>query len=197
MTRERSAPKWLILGLGNPGEEYEETRHNIGFAVVDTLAHRHHIALTGRLPALLWGRGRLGATEVLLAKPRTYMNLSGLAAVEALKQWSLAPEQLLVILDDVALPLGTVRVRKRGSDGGHKGLRSILTALKTQDVPRVRVGIGQPRRGEIVDFVLSRFTQAEWPVALEGIERAANAVEVIVTEGLEVAMNRFNTRGPS
>ncbi len=188
-------PAWLILGLGNPGEEYEGTRHNVGYAVVDTLVRRHRIALTSRLPTLLYGRGILCGSDVLLAKPRTYMNEAGLAAAEALRHWLLAPEKLLVVLDDVALPLGRVRVRKRGSDGGHKGLRSILAAVGSQNVPRVRVGIGQPSgKGEIVDFVLSPFTKREWTVMAEAIETAADAVETIVKEGVEVAMNRFNPR---
>lgn len=194
MKAVQGMPRWFVLGLGNPGEEYEGTRHNVGFLVVDVLARRHRIPLTRRLSTLVYGKGQIAGTEVVLGKPRTYMNLSGAAACEGLRQWGLAPEQLVVVLDDVALPLGTIRVRKRGSDGGHKGLRSILAAVESQDVPRVRVGIGQPKRGDIVDFVLSRFGNTEWPVAMQAVERAADAVETLVEEGVEMAMSRFNTR---
>ncbi|GIW43424.1 MAG: peptidyl-tRNA hydrolase [Candidatus Binatia bacterium] len=190
-----AAPDWLALGLGNPGEEYEGTRHNIGFEVIDLLAERYGVKLTQRLPSLVYGRALVAGTETILGKPRTFMNLSGAAAREAARQWRLSPQQFIVILDDVALPLGRIRVRKRGSDGGHKGLRSVIEALGSQEIPRVRVGIGQPRGDGMVDYVLGRFSRSEWPLVAEAIERAADAVETIIRDGVEVAMNRFNPRG--
>ncbi len=195
-TSANERPEWLVLGLGNPGEEYAGTRHNVGFEVVDLLAERHGIEIDRRLPSLLYGSGTIEGVAVILGKPRTFMNLSGAAAKEALRHFHLLPERLLVVLDDLALPLGVVRVRKKGSDGGHKGLRSVIAATGTTEVPRVRVGIGQPRRGDAVDYVLSPFTRSEWPAVAEGLERAADAVEVVVTQGLEAAMNRFNAMPP-
>ncbi|MCX8072965.1 MAG: aminoacyl-tRNA hydrolase [Candidatus Binatia bacterium] len=189
--------QWLVLGLGNPGEEYVGTRHNVGFEVVDALCRRHGIVLRQRLPSLLYGQGRIVGQEVILGKPRTFMNRSGVAAREGLKRWMLRPEQLLVVLDDVALPLGKIRVRKQGSDGGHKGLRSVLASVGSELVPRIRVGIGQPKHGDIVEFVLSPFSRAERPVIDEAIERAADAVETVLSQGVEVAMNRFNARSAS
>lgn len=197
MTADSHRPDWVVLGLGNPGEEYAGTRHNVGVEVVDALAQRHAIALARRLPNVLYGTGAIAGHTTVLAKPRTYMNLAGLAAKEAVRQWHISPSRLLVVIDDVALPVGTIRIRKRGSDGGHKGLRSVLTALGTVDVPRLRIGIGHPGRRDVVDYVLSPFSAQEWPTVQAAIERAAEATEAIIGEGIDRAMNRFNTSARS
>lgn len=190
-------PEWIVLGLGNPGAEYAHTRHNIGFDVIDILASRHRIRLNLHRDHARYGLGRIADVPVLLAKPMTYMNRSGEAARALLQRYPLEPARLLVIVDDVALPPGKIRVRPSGSDGGHNGLESIIQCLGTQAFPRVRVGIGSPPPGQMVEYVLSRFSPQEQPIIEEALQRAADAVEVAIAEGVQAAMNRFNAQNPS
>jgi PTH1 family peptidyl-tRNA hydrolase len=187
----------LIVGLGNPGKEYQGTRHNVGFEVIDTLARRHGIRLRKRLCKALIGEGTIGGEHVTLAKPLTFMNLSGEAVAELAHRYRLETQDIIVITDDVNLPLGRLRIRTRGSSGGHKGLRSIIQSIGSEDFPRIRIGIGQPEQTNMVDFVLSRFSRSERRIVREAIERAADAVEVILAEGIEQAMNRFNALQPT
>lgn len=189
-------PQWIVLGLGNPGAEYARTRHNVGFEVVDLLAHRHQIRLNQRRDHARYGLGEIQGVPVLLAQPMTYMNRSGEAARALLQRYSLSPSRLLVIVDDVALPLGKLRLRPSGSDGGHNGLASIIGCVGTQAFPRVRVGIGAPPPGQMVEYVLSPFSPQERPLIEQAIQRAADAVEAVLMEGLSPAMNRFNASQP-
>jgi len=183
----------LIVGLGNPGERYAATRHNVGWRVAEMLAARGGAGpWKEKFDAAVVQAWR-GGEKVLVARPMTYMNLSG-AAVRGLADfWKVGPENLLVILDDLALELGRVRLRAGGSAGGHNGLESVIAHVGTESFPRLRVGIGPgPEAQAQADFVLAPFAEAERPVIEEAIGRAADAAECWITDGLEAAMNRFN-----
>jgi len=182
----------LVLGLGNPGREYEGTRHNVGFEVVEELARRHGIAVRRRAMRAVLGDGRIGDRHVILARPMTYMNLSGEAAGAITRMYRIPPSDVIVVVDDVALPLGTLRLRLKGSCGGHNGLESIERHLGTRVYPRVRIGVGGPGERDLVDHVLSRFRANERPLVEEAISLAADAVETALRDGFEAAMNRYN-----
>jgi PTH1 family peptidyl-tRNA hydrolase len=181
----------LIVGLGNPGRKYQGTRHNVGFMVIDALARRHGIHVRARRSKALVGEGAVAGEQVILAKPLTFMNLSGEAVGGLVRRYRLAASDLVVVCDDVNLPLGRLRVRAKGSAGGHKGLKSIIRALGTEEFARVRIGIGSPA-GDMVDYVLSRFKRVEAPEARRMVTRGTDAVEAILTCGIEEAMNEFN-----
>ncbi|MEA2600184.1 MAG: peptidyl-tRNA hydrolase, family [Acidobacteriota bacterium] len=190
----------LILGLGNPGEEYRDTRHNVGFRVVEELARRWQVPLD-RLEcnslAARAGAGEGTVGEVLLAKPQTYMNRSGHAARCFVERYELDPTAVLVIYDEVNLPFGKIRLRRSGSPAGHRGLESILESLRTAEVPRLRLGVAPPAEGrppgeDLVAFVLSPFDEGEREEAEAMIRRAADAVELWLREGPEAAMTKFN-----
>ena len=183
----------LIIGLGNPGKEYDGTRHNIGFAVVDAFARLHNIAVTKRDGQALTGDGRVGEARVFLMKPQTFMNLSGQAAAAFLKMKPLELADILVVTDDIALPLGKLRLRADGSAGGHNGLKSLIAHLHGQAFPRLRFGVGAPRDPSVqIDFVLGRFGRSEQADVDEGIARSVAALELWLAEGMEPAMNLFN-----
>ena len=185
----------LIVGLGNPGRRYRATRHNVGWDVIARLAERVGIRVNEDEGFAEVGRGTIGTRRVLLARPYTYVNVSGEAVRDLRRRHRLRPEDILIIVDDIDLPLGRLRLRAGGSAGGHNGLKSVIEALGTTEFPRLRVGIGRPPHGvEAADFVLTRFTEEERMVH-ETLERAAEAVELAVTEGLPAAMNRVNARG--
>ncbi len=192
-------PTRLVLGLGNPGPEYADTRHNLGFRVVDALAARLG-AKVDRLEcnALVGvgGGGETGTGGVLLAKPLTYMNRSGHAARCLLERRGLAPAAALVVYDEASLPLGRLRLRPAGGPGGHRGMESVLAALRTEEVARLRLGIapegGAPPGEELVEFVLEPFAGDEREAAAAMVERAADACRAWLEEGVEAAMNRFN-----
>ncbi len=185
---------WLIVGLGNPGERYARTRHNIGFEAIDTLARRHGLEFRGKRANSLIAEGQIAGQRVALAKPQTFMNLSG-QAVSSLRNWyKIDPaRELLVVYDDLDLPFGKLRLRERGSAGTHNGMRSIVAQLGSSDFPRLRVGIDQPPgKMDAAAYVLSRFRkeeEAELPFLLDTI---ADAVELVLREGLTAAMNRYN-----
>ena len=181
----------IIIGLGNPGAEYRDTRHNIGFMAVDLIARKHHIQVKTRRNNAHIGEGVIADQKVVLAKPMTFMNLSGQAVGALMRRYRLTPQDILIIYDDVALPLGRIRIRPDGSAGGHNGIKSIIGSLGAQDFPRIRIGIGSPNR-DMIDHVLSRFHKTEIDTVREAVDRASEAVEVIFTDGLEIAMNRFN-----
>ncbi|MCS7208901.1 MAG: aminoacyl-tRNA hydrolase [Fimbriimonadales bacterium] len=186
-------PSRLILGLGNPGAQYAPTRHNVGFWTVDLLAQRHGIELKTRRHSSKLGVGVIGGTPVVLAKPQTYMNLSGAAAHALLQAYHLQPEQMLVVFDDIWLAPGVVRVRAKGSAGGHNGMKSIIAALGTEAFPRVRIGIGQPPEGtDLAEYVLSPPPPDERPLLDAAVQRAADACEAWLTEPIEQVMARFN-----
>ncbi len=184
----------LIVGLGNPGKSYERNRHNVGFRVVDWLAQHWRIDLSKRKFGGRFGSGLVGQEQVALLKPQTYMNRSGESVGPAVGFYRLAPEDVLVVMDDMALALGQIRLRGQGSVGGHNGLRNIVEHLGRSDVPRLRVGIGGPRSGEAVGHVLGDFMREEEGVIAESIAAAGSAVTCYVERGLEVAMTRYNVR---
>jgi len=187
----------LIIGLGNPGREYEGTRHNVGFLVADALAKKWRVEYkTRRKFAAEVAEAKRGETTLVLAKPLTYMNLSGQTAA-ALRSWYKAgPRDVLAIFDDADLKLGQLRLRPDGSSGGHRGMQSVIDALGTSEVPRLRLGIGRSdaKRGDLVDHVLSRFDAEGTKKANEMVARAVAAVECAIDRGLSAAMNEFNKR---
>lgn len=186
-----------IVGLGNPGPNYARTRHNLGFLVVEALAERARIPLDRVECDALVGRGEVAGVAVLLAKPRTFMNRSGDAVVCLISSYALQPADVLVVVDDLALPLGVIRLRRRGRAGGHNGLKSIIEALGTTDFPRLRLGIKPERPIEdTVAFVLSEFDEHERPLVDAVIARAIEAITVFLREGVDGAMSRFNSRAP-
>lgn len=181
----------LIVGLGNPGRDYAGTRHNVGFEVVDMLANRCHTRIARKMGRAQIARVTLSGVELTLMKPQTFMNLSGDAVAYIARREKIAPTEILVIYDDMALPLGRIRIKPQGSAGGHNGMKSIIGRLGTDDFPRLRIGIGSAR-GEAVDHVLSRFHRAEKQAIHGAILSGADAVEMILKDGLEAAMNVFN-----
>ena len=184
----------LIVGLGNPGRKYRETRHNAGFAVADGLAGRHGATFESAPAEALMARLRgLGAGGTLVVKPLTFMNLSGFAVAELARYFRVELADLLVVADEVSLPVGRLRARPRGSDGGHRGLQSIIEQLGTQEFCRLRVGVGRgDERRDLADHVLSGFAEDEKPEIERAIGRAVDAAEAFVTDGIDVVMNRFN-----
>jgi len=191
----------LIVGLGNPGPEYENTRHNVGFRIVDELVARHDASLAMGPTQALVARVRDVGPGFMLAKPLTYMNLSGRAVAELCRYFRIDVADLLVVTDDVNLPLARLRARARGSSGGHNGLTSVEASLGTIEYARLRVGVGRgDQRRDLADHVLSRFSREEAAAVTEMVGRAAEAVETFVTDDLDRMMNRYNqedTQAPS
>lgn len=187
----------LLIGLGNPGKDYVGTRHNVGWELIETLASRHGIRVEQRERAYksVIGRGKIGEQEVLLVKPQTYMNLSGEAAAAIVRREEIALSDILVICDDIHLPVGRIRLRGKGSSGGQNGLKSVAAQLGSQEWARLRIGVGEPPPGLQIDWVLSRFSRPDRKVIDETLITAMGAVEVWMTEGVETAMNRFNGTG--
>ncbi len=187
----------LIVGLGNPDPEYQWTPHNLGFMAVDELANRAAIRVERPEGKALVGRGKLAGEEILLAKPQTYMNLSGISVRELLAKYGLDIGDLLVMWDEVQLPLGTIRIHPDGSAGSHNGAQSVINALGTQEFARLRLGCGPDRPlNSRREHVLRPMRKAELEVAAEMIDEAGNAVETILQEGIDAAMNKFNRRKP-
>lgn len=187
----------LIVGLGNPGIEYAWTPHNLGFLVVDKLAEQAGIRVARPEAKSLVGLGELAGHEVVLAKPQTMMNLSGLAVRELLSRTKCEASDVIVVCDDFALPWGMIRVRERGSAGGHNGLKSVISAAGTMEFPRVRLGVlPLGRVGDLREYVLRQIRRDEEEAVVAEIEQGAEAVTLIVTEGVQRAMNRFNRRVP-
>lgn len=184
----------LVVGLGNPGDEYTGSRHNVGAEAVDILAARAGVTLKRkwRVGCFL-GAAAVGGRSVVLAKPKSFMNLSGHSVGSLLRWQKCAPSEFLVVSDDINLELGRIRIRPGGSAGGHKGLESIIAALRTEDFARLRIGVGQAS-GNWAEHVLAKFSKAESRQVAEMKQRAADAVEFIISEGIEAAMNRFNAK---
>jgi PTH1 family peptidyl-tRNA hydrolase len=214
MAKEAKKPRgtFLVVGLGNPGREYRHSRHNVGYEAGARLSERHSIRLRSkRKLRCRVGVGEVGGRRVVLALPTTFMNRSGEAVARAVGYYGVAPKELLVMVDDVNLPLGQLRIRRIWSDGGHNGLRSVIAWLGTEGFPRLRIGIGKPvRKGErgvdrghgeggeslpLRDFVLGNFGEEEREVIGEAIERATEAVEAIIEKGVSEAMGRYNRGG--
>lgn len=182
----------LIVGLGNPGRAYARSRHNVGFMALDLLARKWGLRFGHRWSQAHVAVGRVSCAEVALAKPQTYMNLSGESVQRLLRRLRLPPSELLVVYDDLDLPLGRLRLRERGSAGGHGGVQSVIDRLGTDVFARLRVGIGRPEPREAVEYVLAEFSDGEKRQLEEVLERAVAAVEMCLAEGLPSAMNRFN-----
>lgn len=192
---KRAGPvEWLVVGLGNPGEKYTWTRHNMGFLVIDELADRLDIPVKRLKFKALTNTALLGGRSVLLMKPTTYMNLSGEAVGQAARFYKIPPERILVISDDVSLPQGKLRVRRSGSAGGHNGLKNIISHLGTDQFPRIKVGVGQKPHpdSDMVDWVLGTFTGQDRKTMEEAISRAADAVAVLLERGVDQAMADYN-----
>ena len=184
----------LIVGLGNPGRDFARHRHNVGFRCVNAFARRHHLAFSRSQCRARVARGVVAGEEVVLARPQTFMNLSGLAVAGLVKALRITPKDLLVLYDDLDLLLGSVRLRPGGSAGGHHGMESIIAALGSRDFPRLRVGIGRPSGGDVVSYVLDDFSPEEDREVEKAVATAVEAAECYLEEGLEEAMNRFNRR---
>ncbi|MCL2217698.1 MAG: aminoacyl-tRNA hydrolase [Defluviitaleaceae bacterium] len=188
----------IIVGLGNPGDTYKGTRHNVGFETISKLSYDFDISMkNNRRFRAYTGEGRIGLESVMLVKPMTYMNLSGEAISAVLQFYKLPPWSIIVVYDDVSLPVGEIRVREKGGANGQKGMINTIAQLGTEEFPRVRIGIGdKPPSWTLSDYVLSRFLREEWDDMIKGITKAGDAVQLILKEGTAAAMNVFNKRIP-
>jgi PTH1 family peptidyl-tRNA hydrolase len=184
----------LLVGLGNPGRKYEETRHNVGFMAVDRFADRYRIGLTQQKFHGRYGSGLVGQTSLALLEPETYMNVSGKAVAAATQFFRLDPDDIIVVHDDIDLDLGKVKVKRGGGHGGHNGLRDIIARLGSRDFIRIRIGVGRPEHGDVTNWVLSRFRDDQRTELEHALDLAADAVEVLLKDGLEAAQNEINGR---
>ena len=185
---------YLIAGLGNPTRQYDHTRHNVGFDVIDALAEKYHISINEKKHKALLGKGVINGQKVILAKPQTYMNLSGESLVELVNYYKLDPEsELIVIYDDISLDVGKLRIRAKGSAGGHNGIKNIIAQLGTQEFTRIKIGVGEkPAKMDLADYVRGRFSKEEQPIIRESADRAREAVCEMITHDVASAMNKFN-----
>ena len=185
---------YVIAGLGNPGSKYEKTRHNVGFQVIDRLASKYHIDMNIKKHKAICGTGVIEGVKVLLVKPQTFMNLSGESIREAVDFYKVDPEtEFLVIYDDISLAPGHLRIRKKGSAGGHNGMKNIILHAGSQEFVRIRVGVGKkPDKMDLADYVLSRFGKDDLPEMRKSCSTACDAIDVILTAGAVTAMNKFN-----
>nr|WP_296958050.1 aminoacyl-tRNA hydrolase [uncultured Mediterraneibacter sp.] len=187
---------FIIAGLGNPTKEYEGTRHNVGFDVIDRLADRYNIDVETKKHLALIGKGVIAGQKVILAKPQTYMNLSGESIRSIVDYYKVDPEtELLVIYDDISLDVGKLRIRTKGSAGGHNGIKNIIAHLGSQVFPRIKVGVGEkPSKYDLADYVLGHFSKEEQVLMDEGYDQAVNAVEMILSGDINGAMNEYNRK---
>jgi PTH1 family peptidyl-tRNA hydrolase len=185
-------PEWILVGLGNPGPEYRGTRHNVGFDVIDILSERHRIKIDRSKHKARYGLGEIAGHPVLLVKPMTYMNLSGQAVAPFAREHGLKPERVLVVADDLDLDVGRVRLKPKGSAGGHNGHKSLIASLGTQEYPRIKIGIGSVDRSVTIDHVLGPFSPEERDLIRLALARAADGAERVVTQGVEAGMNFVN-----
>lgn len=183
----------LIVGLGNPGRDYVNNRHNVGFKCIDAFAREHGISVKQREARSYTGTGHIDDIKVILAKPRTFMNLSGEAVAALMRRYKLSTEDILVVYDDLDLPLGKIRIREKGSSGGHKGVQSIIEHIGSQEFLRIRVGIAPAEKdADAIEHVLSDFTPDEKTVMKDVYPRVAEAIQFILEEGITAAMNKYN-----
>ena len=187
---------YIIAGLGNPTLQYEGTRHNVGFDVIDSLADKYNISVDARKSRAFIGKGMIEGQKVILVKPQTYMNLSGESIRGLVDYYKIDVEhELLVIYDDISLDVGQLRIRKKGSAGGHNGIKNIIANLGTQNFPRIKVGVGEkPKKYDLADYVLSHFSKAERELMEEGYQKAVKAVEMLLDGEMEAAMNEYNRK---
>ena len=191
--KEDDRVMYIIAGLGNPTREYEKTRHNVGFEVIDVLADMLGTTVEEKKFKGCYGRGIIGGEKVLLLKPQTFMTLSGESIRAASDFYKVDPEHIIIIYDDISLDVGQLRIRKKGSAGGHNGIKNIIAHLGTQEFPRIKVGVGdKPKKMDLADYVLSRFSKEDRAAMEDAFKEAAKAVEVMITEGMDIAMNQFN-----
>ncbi|WP_459479844.1 aminoacyl-tRNA hydrolase [Clostridium saccharoperbutylacetonicum] len=182
---------FLIVGLGNPGKEYEETRHNIGFKVVDNIAKEYNIQINRQKFKGIYGEGFINGEKVILLKPTTYMNLSGESVREVVNFYNIENDEILIIYDDISLDVGKLRIREKGSAGGHNGIKSIIAHLGSEVFSRIKIGVGQPN-SDLVKHVLGKFSKEEMVTLDESIEAATNATAEIIKNDVKTAMNQFN-----
>lgn len=187
---------YIIAGLGNPGKQYAQTRHNVGFDTIDILADKYNISVDTKKHKALCGKGMIEGQKVVLAKPQTFMNLSGESVRELVDFYKIDPEEeLIVIYDDISLEPGKIRIRKKGSAGGHNGIKNIIAQLGTQNFQRVKVGVGEKPKGwDLADYVLGHFSKAERAQMEEGYDRATEAVRLILAGEIDAAMNQYNKK---
>ncbi len=183
----------IIVGLGNPTREYEGTRHNVGFSVIYNISDEYNIKVDTKKHKALIGKGIIEGEKVILAVPQTYMNLSGESVRELVDYYKCTNEDIIVIYDDISLDVGKLRIRTKGSAGGHNGIKNIISHLGTDVFTRIKVGVGEkPARMDLADYVLGRFSVEEQPIIRESADKARNAVETIISSGAQAAMNKFN-----
>lgn len=186
---------FIIIGLGNPGKDYINTRHNVGFQVIDKIANDYNINTTKFKHKAFIGEGTIGGEKVMLVKPQTYMNLSGESVKEIISFYKYTADDIIVIYDDTSLPLSTAKIREKGSAGGHNGIKSITNHLGSDVFKRIKVGIGEKPSGwDLADYVLSKFSKDDQPLIANGIDKAAEAVEIIISQGIQEAMNKTNQK---
>lgn len=182
---------FLIVGLGNPGDQYRNTRHNVGFDIIDLMSEKYNIGVNRIKFKGMYGEGSIAGEKVILLKPQTYMNLSGESVREAVTFYKIPNERILVIYDDISLELGRIRLRLQGSAGGHNGIKNIIAHLSNDLFPRIKVGVGQPRE-DLVNHVLTRFSKEEHSIVEKSFQAATEAAEAVIKSGIEEAMNKFN-----
>jgi len=186
----------IVVGLGNPGAKYTASRHNVGFRFIDLLSKKSEIKMNDRRAKAVIGQGRIAGHDVVLAKPRTFMNNSGEGVEYLLARFGGRPTELLIVYDEMALPAGRIRLRAAGSHAGHNGIRSIISSVQSEQFPRLRIGVGQPpQNGDSIPHVLGRFTKEEEPLIAQAVRDSVAAVECILEENIDIAMNRFNVIG--
>lgn len=183
----------IIVGLGNPEKKYDGTRHNIGFAVLDEVADAYNISMDIKKHKGICGKGIIAGEKVVLVKPQTYMNLSGECVREVMDYYKAAPEDVIIIFDDISLEPGKLRIRKKGSAGGHNGIKSIIAHLNSENFPRIKCGVGDKPKGyDLADYVLGHFSKEEIPVVQDAIKMAVKALECMLSDGYDAAMNQYN-----
>jgi PTH1 family peptidyl-tRNA hydrolase len=186
---------YIIIGLGNPTRQYQATRHNIGFDVITRLADDYNIALDEKKHKAICGKGMIGGEKVILAQPQTYMNLSGESVRELIDYYKLTNEDIIVIYDDVSLEVGQLRLRRKGSAGGHNGIKNIISHLGTDEFYRIKIGVGEKPAGhDLANYVLGRFQEEEQASIREALKKASKACETIITQDFDTAMNTYNMR---
>lgn len=182
---------FLVVGLGNPGSQYEDTRHNIGFKVIDNIAKEYNIEINRQKFKGIYGEGFINGEKVILLKPTTYMNLSGESVREIVNFYKISNEEIIVMYDDISLPVGKMRIREKGSHGGHNGIRNIILNLGTDVFPRVKIGVGAPK-GNLVSHVLGKFSDEENVILKETVDASVKAAETIISSDTKEAMNKYN-----
>ncbi|HCL04285.1 MAG TPA: aminoacyl-tRNA hydrolase [Lachnoclostridium phytofermentans] len=186
---------YIIIGLGNPTREYEATRHNIGFDAITRLADDNNISLDTKKHKAICGKGMIGGEKVILAKPQTYMNLSGESVRDLIDFYKVTKDEIIVIYDDISLDVGQLRIRTKGSAGGHNGIKNIIAHLGSDEFYRIKIGVGdKPKNWDLADYVLARFPKEEEPAIREALEKVSKACETIIRDGAQVAMNLYNKK---